>query len=478
MKLTHCLIANRGEIAVRIMRACRELGIGTTAVYSDVDARAQHVALADRAYAMGGGGTLSRRGRLIEAARATGCDCVHPGYGFLSESEAFAQAVIDAGLIWVGPPPDAIRRMGVKTEARALMEAAGVPLVPGYQGEGDARDFLEAAARIGYPMMVKAAGGGGGKGIRIVERPADLTEALRRGTARGAARLRRWARLSGTLRRAGAARRNSSPRRPARQYGSPVRARMQRPAPPSESDRGIAVAVIGCWDTGEDGRGGRGGGASGRLRQRRDGRVHRHAGRRILFFGDEHALAGRASGDGTGDGARSGQAAIRYRGGRAAAVHAGRFDAARARHRVPVVRRRRRAADFCRRWARCWSLRRREGVGVRVDAGVQSGDTITIHYDPLIAKIIVCDRDARRGDPADGRGAGRDGDPRHDDQSRLPAGADQPSGVRGGRSRYRLHRAPACRPDAAGCALRTLPGGRRADRGGAGGADRRDGGER
>ena len=107
-------------------------------------------------------------------ARETGCDCVHPGYGFLSENEAFAQAVIDAGLVWIGPPPEAIRQMGVKTEARELMQAAGVPLVPGYQGGGDDQAFLEAADRIGYPVMVKAAGGGGGKGIRVVEQPADL----------------------------------------------------------------------------------------------------------------------------------------------------------------------------------------------------------------------------------------------------------------------------------------------------------------
>src|SRR5664279_3371251 len=155
MKLTRCLIANRGEIAVRITRACRELGIGAVAVYSDVDARARHVLLADQAYAIGTAERYLDADKLIEAARATGCDCVHPGYGFLSESEAFAQAVIDAGLIWVGPPPDAIRRMGVKTEARALMEAAGVPLVPGYQGDGDERAFLDAAERIGYPVIVK-----------------------------------------------------------------------------------------------------------------------------------------------------------------------------------------------------------------------------------------------------------------------------------------------------------------------------------
>jgi acetyl-CoA carboxylase biotin carboxylase subunit len=180
--LNKCLIANRGEIAGRIIRACGEIGIATVAVYSDVDAHARHVLLADEAVAIGAAPAQQsylRIDRLIDAALSTGCDCVHPGYGFLSESEAFAQAVIDAGLVWVGPPPSAIRAMGVKTEARALMAAASVPLVPGFQSsEADDAAFAAAAEQIGYPVMVKAAGGGGGKGIRIVRVAGDLREAL------------------------------------------------------------------------------------------------------------------------------------------------------------------------------------------------------------------------------------------------------------------------------------------------------------
>jgi 3-methylcrotonyl-CoA carboxylase alpha subunit len=181
--LTKCLIANRGEIAVRIIRACRELGIRAVAVYSEADAGARHVQLADEAYAIGAAQASEsylNAARLIETARSSGCDCVHPGYGFLSESADFAQAVTDAGLTWVGPGTDAIRLMGVKTAARSLMERAGVPLVPGFQSD-DADDddaFVEAAGRIGYPVMVKAAGGGGGKGIRIVHETATLPEAL------------------------------------------------------------------------------------------------------------------------------------------------------------------------------------------------------------------------------------------------------------------------------------------------------------
>lgn len=180
--LTSCLIANRGEIAVRIIRACRELGITSVAVYSDADSTARHVRMADQAYPIGAASPAESYlniDTLIAVAREAGCDCVHPGYGFLSENETFAEAVIAARLVWIGPPPDAIRLMGVKTEARALMEKAGVPLVPGFQSDiaGDA-DFIAAADRIGFPVMVKAAGGGGGKGIRVVHDPRDLPDAL------------------------------------------------------------------------------------------------------------------------------------------------------------------------------------------------------------------------------------------------------------------------------------------------------------
>jgi acetyl-CoA carboxylase biotin carboxylase subunit len=180
--LKKCLIANRGEIAVRIIHACRELGIRAVAVYSDVDSGARHVQLADEACYIGAAAPAESYlniTNLIDAARESGCDCVHPGYGFLSESEQFAQAVLDAGLTWVGPSPGSIRLMGVKTEARALMRQAGVPLVPGFQSDNATEDeFLAAAEGVGYPVMVKAAGGGGGKGIRVVYQPDALPEAL------------------------------------------------------------------------------------------------------------------------------------------------------------------------------------------------------------------------------------------------------------------------------------------------------------
>jgi len=183
MKLKKCLIANRGEIAVRIIRACQEIAIESVAVYSDADATARHVQLADEAYHIGAAPphqSYLHMETLIQVAQTANCDCVHPGYGFLSENADFAQMVLDAGLTWVGPAPDAILAMGVKTEARALMQAANVPVVPGYQAENPSDDDLISAANdIGYPVMVKAAGGGGGKGIRVVYQASDLLEAVR-----------------------------------------------------------------------------------------------------------------------------------------------------------------------------------------------------------------------------------------------------------------------------------------------------------
>ncbi len=178
------LIANRGEIAVRIACTARRLGIETVAVYSEADRDALHVRVADRAVAIGpapAAESYLAGDRLLEAAHATRADAVHPGYGFLSENAAFAEAAIGAGLVWVGPPPAAIRAMGLKHEAKRRMEAAGVPVVPGYHGgaQDDARIAAEAT-RIGYPLLVKAAAGGGGRGMRRVDRPEDLVPALAR----------------------------------------------------------------------------------------------------------------------------------------------------------------------------------------------------------------------------------------------------------------------------------------------------------
>ena len=179
---TKILIANRGEIACRVAATARRLGVRTVAVYSDADANARHVLACDEAVAIGGAApreSYLRADAILAAARATGAQAVHPGYGFLSENEDFAQACADAGIAFIGPPASAIAAMGSKSAAKALMSAAGVPVVPGYHGERQDGDFLRAQAEsIGFPVLIKASAGGGGKGMRRVERSADFDAAL------------------------------------------------------------------------------------------------------------------------------------------------------------------------------------------------------------------------------------------------------------------------------------------------------------
>lgn len=181
-KVTKVLVANRGEIAVRIMRTCRELGIATVAVYSEADRAALHVRMADEAYCIGPAPSAEsylRVEKILDACKQSGADAVHPGYGFLSEKPAFAQACKDAGITFIGPDPSAMIAMGSKTAARDKMIAAGVPVVPGVNA-GTADELAKAAEKIGYPVMLKAANGGGGKGMRLVEKAEDLKAAYER----------------------------------------------------------------------------------------------------------------------------------------------------------------------------------------------------------------------------------------------------------------------------------------------------------
>ncbi len=187
---TKVLIANRGEIALRVIRACRELGVRSVAVYSDADARAPHVREADEAVHIGPAASSEsylRGEKIIDAAKRTGAEAIHPGYGFLSEREWFARAVRDAGLVFIGPPAEAIAAMGSKTAARQLAIGAKVPVVPGtteaLRDEAEARAIAE---RFGYPVLLKAAAGGGGKGMRVVREPKEMSSA--RETARREAR--------------------------------------------------------------------------------------------------------------------------------------------------------------------------------------------------------------------------------------------------------------------------------------------------
>ena len=180
--LKNVLVANRGEIAVRIVRACQELGLDTVAVYSDADRMAPHVRRAHEAYHIGPSPASESylcADKIIDVAKKSGVDGVHPGYGFLAENADFAQAVLDAGLIWIGPPPEAIRMMGNKVTARQTVARAGVPIVPGTKQDLSNDELLIAAERIGYPVLVKATAGGGGMGMRGVYQRQDLPDCVR-----------------------------------------------------------------------------------------------------------------------------------------------------------------------------------------------------------------------------------------------------------------------------------------------------------
>src|SRR5207237_4764872 len=186
--ITNCpfrkvIIANRGELAVRVIRACRELGLTSVAVYSDDDRNAMNVRMADEAYHIGP--SLAAKSylhipTLIDVAKRSGAQAVHPGYGFLSENAAFVEACKDTGLIFVGPPVEAQAAMGEKTAARRVAQLVGMPIVPGAMADiEDDTQAYETAERLGYPIMLKAAAGGGGKGIRFVRKPQDLLSSLR-----------------------------------------------------------------------------------------------------------------------------------------------------------------------------------------------------------------------------------------------------------------------------------------------------------
>ncbi|MEN9559141.1 MAG: hypothetical protein RLZZ502_352, partial [Pseudomonadota bacterium] len=176
------LIANRGEIACRIIATAKRMGISTVAVFSDADAHARHVHMADTAVRIGGPAprdSYLKADRILQVAKAMGADAIHPGYGFLSENEAFAAACSAAGIIFVGPPASAIEAMGLKAESKRLMHKAGVPLTPGYHGvDQSPHTLLAEAKKIGFPVLIKASAGGGGKGMKVVEREADFALAL------------------------------------------------------------------------------------------------------------------------------------------------------------------------------------------------------------------------------------------------------------------------------------------------------------
>ncbi len=206
------LVANRGEIAVRVVRACQELGMRTVAVFSDADRNALHVRYAHEAYHIGpapAAESYLQIDRIIEVAKRSGADAIHPGYGFLAENAEFAQAVEEAGLVFIGPSPASMRQMGNKVAARETAIAAGVPVVPGSPSGLSDEETLAFADRIGFPVMVKAAAGGGGKGMRVVRNRDELVRRAGRGAPRGQSRLWRRGCLCGTADRERAPHRDS-----------------------------------------------------------------------------------------------------------------------------------------------------------------------------------------------------------------------------------------------------------------------------
>ena len=299
---TKILIANRGEIACRVIKTARRMGIATVAVYSDADATARHVRLADEAVHIGP--SPARESylvgeKILAAAKATGAAGDPPGLRLplgergLRRGRARRRASSSSAR-----RPSAIRAMGSKSAAKSLMEKAGVPLTPGYHGDDQDPALLarRKPARIGYPVLIKASAGGGGKGMRRVDAAARLRRRARLVPARGEERVRRRPRAGRAVRAAAAAHRDPGVRRQPRRLRLPVRARLLGAAPAPEGARGSARAGHDRRAPRGDGPGGGGSGQGGRLRRRRHGRVHRPSGRPLLLHGDEHAAAGRASG--------------------------------------------------------------------------------------------------------------------------------------------------------------------------------------
>ena len=338
------LVANRGEIAVRVIRACREMGIASVAVYSDVDRASLHVLKADEAYAIG----ASARGesylnieKILDAAKRCGADAIHPGYGFLSENAKFAQACAERGIKFIGPNAASMEMMGSKTRARQEMEKAGVPFVPGTsRGLDSVQQAREVAAKIGYPVMLKAAAGGGGKGMRLVHSASELQSALE--AARSEAQ-RSFGDSEVYLEKAILNPRHIEMQVLADEHGNTVylgerecsiQRRHQKvleeaPSPLVDPDMRrrmgeVAVRVA----------------KAAEILERRHYRISGGPAEEFLLSGDEYAAAGGASGDGIGHGAGPGPSADSHCGRRKASFQAGGCCHSRARHRVPHLRRR------------------------------------------------------------------------------------------------------------------------------------------
>ena len=390
------LIANRGEIACRVMTTARRLGIRTVAVYSEADAKARHVGLADEAFLIGpppAAESYLNIDAILAAAQRGGAQAIHPGYGFLAENADFAEAVEAAGLVFVGPPPAAIRAMGSKSEAKAIMEKSGVPLVPGYHGADQGAAHLKKAAdKIGYPVMIKASAGGGGKGMRLVERKRDFADALAAAQREAAAAFGDDRML---IERYLTAPRHIEVQVFADSHGNTlhlferdcsIQRRHQKvieeaPAPGIDADQRAAMGAAAVA-------------AAEAIGYRGAGTVEFIAEDGAFYFMEmntrlqvEHPVTEMITGQdlvewqlrvAAGEPLPCGQDALAIKG------HA--FEA-RLYAEDPD-------RDFLPATGRLAHLRfPAESAHVRVDTGVTAGDAISVHYDPLIAKIIAAGRD-------------------------------------------------------------------------------------
>ena len=387
------LVANRGEIAVRVIRTLRALGIRSAAVYSDADAGARHVADADLAYRLGPAPARESYlsiDRIVAACRATGAQAVHPGYGFLSENAAFAEALAEAGVTFIGPPANAIATMGDKITAKTTVAAFGVPIVPGIAAPGltDA-ELIDAAKDIRYPILVKPSAGGGGKGMRVVERPEDLGPALVSARREAAAS---FGDDTLFLEQFVLRPRHIEVQVLADSHGNVVHlgereCSLQRrhqkvieeaPSPLLDPATRARIGAAACDTARSVDYAGAGtvefivGAATGRL----------------LLHGDEHPPPGRAPGHRAGNRHRPGRVAGPGRRRRATPVHPGRHPAHRPRHRGPRLRRGPRPRVPAHRRPGP-QPRRAAGPGVRVDSGLRTGTVVGSDYDPMLSKVIA-----------------------------------------------------------------------------------------
>ena len=398
MRFSTLLVANRGEIACRVIRTARRMGLRTVAVFSDADAQAMHVAMADAAIRLGPAPARESYlsiPALLDAARRSGAEAVHPGYGFLSENADFADACADAGLIFVGPPPAAIRAMGSKAAAKALMEKAGVPLVPGYHGDDQSDGTLrDAAQSIGFPILVKASAGGGGKGMKIARDAAELEEAiaLARGEARSAFGDDRL-----LLERYLTKPRHIEIQVFADTHGNVVslferdcsiQRRHQKvleeaPAPGMTPDRRAAMGEAACDAARAIGYVG-----AGTVEFIAEGEDF-HFMEMNTRLQVEHPVTE----------AITGLDLVEWQLRIAAGEPLPTTNPAIAGHAIEVrLYAEDPARDFAPSVGTLRHLALPEGAGIRVDAGVRAGDTIPIHYDPMIAKLIAhgADREEAR----------------------------------------------------------------------------------